>query len=226
MKARTIGGIGFVLIFYATLLMGNAFLFLLSIFFVVGIHELVGMIKKTDVKLLNCIYGLIFVSAIVAMGYLSLNNIPFLIYITAVLMLDDTMAYFVGKKFGKHKLSSISPNKTIEGSLGGFLLSPFLSILVLEGLGRVFQNISVSFLTFDVSMLINYNSFNSIITLIFVSFGIAVLGQLGDLMESYFKRHANIKDSGTFVYGHGGILDRIDSWLMTMIVMALIIAFL
>lgn len=223
MKARTIGGIGFVLIFYATLLMGNAFLFLLSIFFVVGIHELIGMIKKTDVKFLNCIYGLIFISAIVAMGYLSLNNIPFLIYITAVLMLDDTMAYFAGKKFGKHKLSSISPNKTIEGSLGGFLLSPFLSVLVLEGLGRLFQNISISFLTFDVSMLINYNPFNSIITLIFVSFGIAILGQLGDLMESYFKRHANIKDSGNFVYGHGGILDRIDSWLMTMVVMALII---
>lgn len=103
---------------------------------------------------------------------------------------SDSGAYFTGKYFGKRKLwPTISPNKTIEGALGAI----FFSVLV--------------------SLLINYlfNIYDSLLYSIFVGITISVVGQIGDLVESALKRSKNIKDSGTIIPGHGGILDRFDS---------------
>lgn len=101
----------------------------------------------------------------------------------------DTGAYFFGRLFGRHKLSpTISPNKTVEGALGGILFC-VLIVVVLKG---YFVNIP----------------FYILLTL---TVSASVLGQVGDLLESAVKRWAGVKDSGKLIPGHGGILDRFDS---------------
>ncbi len=223
MKTRVIGGAVFVVSFYFALLMGDLFSLLLATFWVAGMIEIKNMYKLTSVKAATLAYGLCFTLFLIAMHWLSLDHIPFLIYITAVLMLDDTMAYFVGRNFGTHKLSKVSPNKTIEGAIGGLVLSPLFSILILTVLGTLFQTVSLPLIQYDLTNLINFNPFSSIFVLLVLSVVMAIVGQCGDLIESYFKRQAGIKDSGNFVYGHGGILDRVDSWIFTMILMTIIL---
>jgi len=111
------------------------------------------------------------------------------IYIILMIWTNDSFAFLVGKNFGKRKLfERVSPKKTIEGFLGGV----FFTMLLGVGLG---------YFSKEFSML------NWVIIAVIVS----VFGTLGDLVESKFKRQANIKDSGTIMPGHGGLLDRLDS---------------
>lgn len=226
MKKRTIGGVGFVVLFYFTLLSKSLFLVLLSIFLIAGIIELKNIFNLSNEKVKTALYGIAFVLFILSMGYLSIIKTPLVIYLTILLMLDDTLAYIVGKSIGKHKLSKISPNKTIEGSLGGLLLSPFISVALMSFLTTVVGDYTPRLVTFDFATIGDYNPFAFISTLIVVSFLLALLGQVGDLTESYFKRSAGIKDSGTIVYGHGGILDRVDSWIFPTILMTVIMLFI
>ncbi|MEO8116581.1 MAG: phosphatidate cytidylyltransferase, partial [Bacteroidota bacterium] len=103
---------------------------------------------------------------------------------------NDTMAYIVGSLFGKTPLTKISPKKTWEGTIGGALLA-------------------MAVISIAAYFLFKANIFS---TLIFT--GIAVIfATLGDLFESKLKRLANVKDSGNFLPGHGGFLDRFDSLL-------------
>lgn len=222
MKKRTIGGFSFVFLFYFTLLMQNLFLLLLAVFLIAGIYELINIYKKTSAKVQTIFYGLAFILFIISLAYLSFVKLPLVIYLTALLMMDDTLAYMVGKSIGKHKLSKISPNKTIEGSLGGLLLSPFASVAIMSFLTWATANLSVHFILFDFSTIGDYNPFFALSSLVLLSFVLAALGQIGDLVESWFKRSAGIKDSGTIVYGHGGILDRVDSWIFPTILMTTI----
>jgi phosphatidate cytidylyltransferase len=113
------------------------------------------------------------------------------LFITLVIALgSDASAYFVGKIFGKNPLSpKISPNKTIEGFLGSMLFGIIFSIYIKEKMGT------------------------SIISSLTLGFGGSVLGQLGDLGASIFKREFNVKDTGKLLMSHGGILDRCDSIL-------------
>ena len=111
-----------------------------------------------------------------------------------IIMASDTSAYFIGKAWGKHRMApSISPKKTWEGAIAGLVAG----IVVAIGLGIVF------------SLSMNY--------LFLLGFGICIgiLAQIGDLVESLFKRNNGVKDSGTLLPGHGGILDRIDSFILT-----------
>ena len=105
----------------------------------------------------------------------------------------DIGSYFVGKKFGNHLLSPISPSKTIEGVFGGL----FFSILI----GAYFGYL----LRWDFGIAIG----------VFIGTLVAIFSLVGDLTESMMKRNAGLKDSGDFLPGHGGILDRIDSYLFT-----------
>jgi phosphatidate cytidylyltransferase len=109
---------------------------------------------------------------------------------------NDTFAYLVGKSIGKHKLfERISPKKTIEGFLGGVVFACFAGFLISKLYIKPNPNFS------DRSILIW-----TIIALI-----VGVFGTIGDLIESKFKRIAGVKDSGTIMPGHGGVLDRLDS---------------
>ena len=104
----------------------------------------------------------------------------------------DAFSYYSGSAWGKHKLAPhISPNKTIEGSLGGVVGAGLFSLL-LAGMGLV----SVSW-----------------ISLLLLGMMANVVGQVGDLFESFIKRSAGLKDSGVIIPGHGGMLDRLDSVL-------------
>jgi phosphatidate cytidylyltransferase len=120
------------------------------------------------------------------------GGIPWIFFVLFVLWLGDSGAYCVGKAIGRHKLlPAISPNKTVEGAVGGLLTS------LLAGFAC-----KATFLT----ELAGVHCF-------LLTLAIALSGQVGDLCESTFKRLRGVKDSGTFLPGHGGILDRIDSLL-------------
>lgn len=107
----------------------------------------------------------------------------------------DTFAYLVGIKFGKHKLTPISPKKSIEGSIGGIVGSTLIAIIYTYFINKI-CNAGISYFT---------------ITGIAVV--LSVLSQIGDLAASSIKRYVDIKDFGKIIPGHGGMLDRIDSIL-------------
>lgn len=116
-------------------------------------------------------------------------NPNIILSIFILIWVNDTFAFLVGKTFGKHKLfEKVSPKKTIEGFVGGFIFSIVAGIILAQFL-----------------MLQSY------IHWIFIAVLASVFGTLGDLVESKFKRIANVKDSGNIMPGHGGVLDRLDS---------------
>lgn len=122
-------------------------------------------------------------------------GMEYVIYALLVIWMTDTGAYFVGRKIGKHKLwPEISPNKTIEGFVGGIL-----SAIIFACLFQAFFPIASSYFI-----------------LIGVTIIASMIGQLGDLVESAIKRHYDVKDSGKILPGHGGILDRFDSLLFVL----------
>ena len=113
----------------------------------------------------------------------------FFLYIISICFLTDIGGYVFGKLIGGKKLSKISPNKTISGTIGSFILSIFPLI--------IFLNLGYLNLEFDL---------NNILLCLLVS----LISQLGDLFISFFKRKAKIKDTGKLLPGHGGVLDRVD----------------
>ena len=125
------------------------------------------------------------------LGYLSGFNITLISCL--IIVSSDIGSYFFGKTFGKKSLSAISPSKTVEGLIGGIFCSISTGILF--------------------TYLFNWNNY----LIIGIVFGIIIslMALVGDLIESMMKRDAKLKDSGNLLPGHGGILDRIDSYIFT-----------
>jgi len=112
---------------------------------------------------------------------------------------SDIGAYFAGRRFGKRKLAEkISPKKTVEGFLGGFLAAMLAAVV----------------LSFCVKLPLSLCAFLPLTAVV------VIYAAIGDLWESVLKRRAGIKDSSNILPGHGGILDRIDSWLSAMVLWA------
>ncbi len=141
------------------------------------------------------ILGLIYVGFLASYLVL-LYGLPagnyWLILLVGITAGSDTGAYFSGRLFGKHKLSpNISPNKTIEGAIGGIGAALVIAVL------------------FGMWLLPDRNLF----MIALMALPLACAGIIGDLFESVIKRGTDTKDSGTILHGHGGILDRMDSLL-------------
>lgn len=129
------------------------------------------------------------------------NGLLLTLFVIAVTWTSDSGAYFVGKRWGKRKLwPAISPNKTIAGSMAAIVCA------ILTGL--VFWLFFAQIFTLRMAVTL------SII--------ISIVGQVGDLIESALKRAHDVKDSGSLLPGHGGMLDRFDSLLFTFVVLHLL----
>ena len=152
--------------------------------------ELWRLLNKTPVAIL---FGVVYIGApfaVMVMIY-DFNHGPLLLIFTLLAVwAADTSAYATGRLFGRRPLApSVSPNKTIEGAIGGVAVTALIFA-------------ALSFMP----------SLSMVQRIIFGS-ALAVAASLGDLFESWLKRRAGVKDSGTILPGHGGILDRIDSLL-------------
>lgn len=136
-----------------------------------------------------------------------------LLYLFLVVWAGDTFAYYVGRAVGRHKLAPrVSPGKTWEGTIASFVGSIIVGWLVLT------YAYSISQALLNVHLLTRHRAFLDpepmpTATIILLSATINIAAQLGDLVESLIKRGAGVKDSGTLLPGHGGMLDRIDALL-------------
>ncbi|WP_153720404.1 phosphatidate cytidylyltransferase [Sporosarcina cascadiensis] len=124
-----------------------------------------------------------------------LFGLEYIGYALLIIWSTDSGAYFVGRKIGKRKLwPEISPNKTIEGFIGGIICAVIFTLIY-----NIFFPIASSYTAF-----------------ILITVVASIVGQMGDLVESALKRYYDVKDSGTLLPGHGGIMDRFDSLLFVL----------
>ena len=177
----------------------------MGVFILVGIMLAVGSdpIERLFSRMTYIVWGSFYIGLLYPFVYLIrgdsiwMGEAPgqwWLFFLLGSLWLGDTAAMFFGKMFGKHKLAPIvSPNKTVEGFIGGFI-------------GAV-----VVAMVFKIFWLNETNAYH----LIVISILIGLFGQLGDLVESLWKRSLGIKDSSAIIPGHGGVLDRFDSLLFS-----------
>ena len=119
------------------------------------------------------------------------NNKIIFIYLLSISISTDIGGYLFGKIFKGKKLTKISPNKTYSGMIGSLLLSVLISFIFFRDLNLPFNYLTITIL-------------------------LSIISQIGDLIISFLKRKAKIKDTGTFLPGHGGLLDRADGILLTL----------
>ncbi len=177
----------------------NDYVFL-SILFIVVILSWIEWIKVIEKIRFNKIYRIIHIILFLMyllMAFIICFNVfvidkYFFLTILMICVFSDVGGYVFGKTFGGKKLTKISPNKTVSGSIGSFILS--------------YVGFFVIYLYFGDLLFIRLQ----IEVLVFIPFFISLICQLGDLFISYFKRRAKIKNTGNLIPGHGGLLDRID----------------
>lgn len=177
------------------------FIFFLGIIFLVSSFEWLKMSNK--LKLLK-FFGIIFLFLSSFLAYLLriAQGFDLFIFIILISILTDIGGYIFGKTFKGPKLTKISPNKTYSGVIGSFVLSLIGALIYLEFIpSTLLQSYQDGYAEYG----LEYNLFTLIIILI-----ISFISQVGDLMVSYFKRLAKIKNTGNILPGHGGLLDRID----------------
>ena len=170
---------------------------LIVISFIMSVYEWNLMNKKKFYR----VYGLIFLSFSYISIFLIRNDfgeqsLNFLLHIILICILTDLGGYIFGKLFKGPKLTNISPKKTYSGMLGSFLLPLLILVLI-----------------YKYNYFTNYQVQEVDTNFIFILLIISAVSQIGDLIISYFKRLAKIKDTGKIIPGHGGILDRTDGMI-------------
>ena len=173
------------------------FYLILLIYFIILFEILLYFKKYKFIPIIYITMSLIFFFNI-NFKELDILNFNLLIFIIVTF---DIFSYIFGKAIGKTKLTNISPKKTIEGLVGGFIGSSSLVIIF----------------SYYFEILINIELFMYIILVIFSSL-------FGDLIESYFKRKNDLKNSSNIIPGHGGVFDRFDSFLFAIIVYSIFIS--
>lgn len=175
-------------------------LMIIPISIIVLMCEMVLNHKKNIIDICTTVFGIVYIPLellFFSMTREDLNLGRFLVwYIVIASWGSDSCAYLIGKNFGKHHFTEISPNKTIEGCIAGIVGAMIISAFYTIAINNIF-NLTISVLT------------TTIITGI-----LAFIGQIGDLTASSVKRYCNIKDFSELIPGHGGLLDRIDSVIL------------
>ena len=187
------------------------FTFFLSILFLATSYEWVILCKK---KKINKILGIIFLlfSFYSAYQIRDIEGINSFILVILICVFTDIGGYIFGKFFKGRKLIKISPNKTYAGVFGGFLLA--------VAAGLIYDNSYYSNIFIYLEIFDNYSIETKLLIFILI---ISLVSQIGDLIISYFKRLAKVKDTGKIIPGHGGILDRIDGLIFAIPVSYLIL---
>ncbi len=176
----------------------QVFYLIVIIYFGIIIEIILNFKKYKTIPLLYIFISFIF---FILINFNDLTFLNFNLFIFTVITFD-IFSYIIGKSFGKTKLIKISPNKTLEGLLGGFFISLALS------------------LTFAYSLNIKIN-----IQFLGLTVFIIIFSFIGDIIESYFKRKNNLKNSSELIPGHGGIFDRFDSFLFSIILYSIFLNF-
>ena len=174
------------------------FYLILLIYFLIFLETLIYFKKYVIIPI---IYIIISLSFFVSIEFSNNIFLSFNLFIFTVITFD-IFSYITGKVFGKNKFIEISPNKTIEGLIGGFIFSLSLSFIF----------------SYFIYNAINKELFIFIILTIISAF-------IGDLIESFYKRKNKLKNSSEFIPGHGGVFDRFDSFLFSIIIYSIFLQF-
>ena len=201
------------LVFLSALINNYIFLSILFIVIILSWIEWIKIIEKIRFKKLYRIIHIMLFLIYLLMAFIICFNVFFIdkyffLTILMICVFSDVGGYVFGKTFGGKRLTKISPNKTISGSIGSFILS--------------YIGFFVMYLYFGDLLFIRLQ----IEALVFIPFFISLICQLGDLFISYFKRRAKIKNTGNLIPGHGGLLDRIDGSIFALPIGFIIISLL
>lgn len=179
-----------------TFVLFGSFYVLLAIVNVVGSaanQTMKEVVQHFSVEVVGCIYISGLFGFLIPILEIPGNGKDYLFLLFLLVFMGDTAAYFVGKKWGKRLLAAkVSPKKTVEGSIAAIVVSLIVSMVWVKWFyGGVIES-------------------RFVLRLLAITPIISILAQLGDLFESVLKRSQGQKDSGSFLPGHGGILDRVD----------------
>ena len=185
------------LIFMSALINDYIFLSILFIVVIFSWIEWIKVIEKINFKKVYRIIHIILFLIYLLMTFIICFNVfvidkYFFLTILMICVFSDVGGYIFGKTFGGKKLTKISPNKTISGSIGSFILS-FIGFFTIY-----FYFNDLLFVRLQIEILF------------FIPLIISLICQIGDLFISYYKRKAKVKNTGNIIPGHGGLLDRID----------------
>ena len=189
LKRALSGSVYVSIMWFGTFCSELSFHILFAVILLVCLYEMYKL-RKGKTKILAFLYVL---APLLLVHFYTQKIILFIFILTWTF---DTFAYLFGVKFGKHKIMpSISPKKSWEGFAGGLLLTLIATSVLIK----------IGFLPKNGSYLNFYST----------AFFIPFTATLGDFIESHFKRQAGVKDSGNFIPGHGGMLDRMDAFMIT-----------
>ena len=211
---RTISSIFLMgLIFLSALINDYIFLSILFVVIIFSWIEWIKIIEKISLKkIYHLIHIILFLIYLLMAFTISFNvfliDKYFFMTILMICIFSDVGGYVFGKTFKGKKLTKISPNKTISGSIGSFILS-YIGFFVIY-----FYFNDLLFVRLEIE------------ALFFIPFFVSTICQLGDLFISFYKRKAKIKNTGNIIPGHGGLLDRIDGTIFALPIGFIIISLL
>ena len=191
------------ILFLSALTYDYVFLSLMFVTIILSWIEWIKIIEKTRLKKTIRIIHIVLFLFYLLIAFIICFNVflidkYFFLAILMVCIFSDIGGYIFGKTFGGKKLTKISPKKTISGSIGSFVFSYVGFFLI--------------YFYFNNSLFIRID----LKVLFFIPFFISLICQLGDLLISFYKRLAKIKDTGNLIPGHGGLLDRIDGLIFAL----------
>ena len=172
-------------------------------------NQIKGTLEKVSYTLLGIIYVSVFFSQIINLYFL---GAVFPLILQVLVWVSDTSAGIVGvtigRKFFKNGFTEISPKKSVEGALGSIIFTGLAFVLIIFFYERIVGvTLGQAFIAFIMGAIIS------------------VVAQIGDLIESLFKRECGVKDSGTILMGHGGVLDRFDSMILVLPFVTMVLYF-